>query len=149
MQRALARLQAFAHWSDNAVRIPGTPFRVGLQPIIGLFPVVGDLIGFALTTYVIQQAWVLKAPRALVWRMAGNALFDLLIGLVPVLGDLADAVFKANARNVKLLEIHLQSRLSPPPPRRRPWLGWLVWAATISALCVGIWMLLQGLFGVH
>jgi hypothetical protein len=132
IERALQRLQRLAHWSDDLFRIPGTRLRFGLQPVIGAFPVVGDVLGLLLTAYLVQQAWVLRAPRRLLWRMSGNALLDFVIGLVPGVGDLADAAFKANRRNVRLLEAHLRERLPPPMPARRGPGRW-VWAALVLA----------------
>lgn len=137
--RALERVRRIAHWTDNAFRIPGTPWRFGLQPIIGIVPVAGDLLGLAITSYALQQAWTLGAPRPLLWRMVGNAIADFLIGLMPGVGDLGDAVFKANARNLRLLERHLASRQPAPP--RAAWRGrlialslWLLGAALIGGL---------------
>lgn len=132
----LERMRDFTHWMDNAVRIPGTRLRFGLQPIIGLVPVLGDLIGFVLTGYVIVQAWLIGAPRPLLRRMVGIAIVDFLIGLVPVVGDLGDALFKANVRNMKLFERYLQERLTPPvPPKSR----WRVVVPVVLA-AVAIWV---------
>lgn len=137
--RALERVRRIAHWTDNAFRIPGTPWRFGLEPLIGLVPVAGDLLGLALTSYALQQAWTLGAPRPLLWRMVGNAAADFLIGLLPGVGDLGDAVFKANARNLRLLERHLAARQPAPP--RAAWRGrllavslWLLGASLLVAL---------------
>lgn len=135
--RALERVRRIAHWTDNAFRIPGTPWRFGLEPLIGLVPVAGDLLGLAITSYTLQQAWTLGAPRPLLWRMVGNVAVDFLIGLVPGVGDLGDAVFKANARNLRLLEQHLASRLPSPP--RAAWRGRLIAAS--------LWLLGAGLIG--
>lgn len=119
----LTRVRSLTHWLDNAIRVPGTQIRFGIQPIIGLVPVLGDVIGLLLTGFVIVQAWLIGAPRSLLGRMVTIAIADFFIGLVPVVGDLGDVVFKANARNLKLLETHLDARLTPPPPppRRGRW----------------------------
>lgn len=145
IERALARLQRLAHWSDDLFRIPGTRWRFGLQPVIGAFPVVGDVLGLLLTAYLVQQAWVLRAPPRLIWRMSGNALLDFVIGLVPGLGDVADAAFKANRRNLRLLEAHLRSRLPPPEAALRRGRGRWLWLLLVLAglvllgLMVGRW----------
>lgn len=137
--RTLERVRRIAYWSDNAFRLPGTRWRFGLQPLIGVVPIVGDLLGLAITCYAMQQAWTLGVPRRLLWRMVGNAIADFLIGLIPGVGDLGDAVYKANARNLRLLERHLASRQPAPP--RAVWRGrlialslWLLGAALIAAL---------------
>lgn len=137
--RALERVRRIAHWTDTAFRVPGTPWRFGLQPIIGLVPVLGDLLGLAITCYVLQQAWTLGVPRPLLGRMVGNALADFGIGLLPGIGDVGDAVFKANARNLRLLERHLAARQPTAP--RAAWRGrlmalglWLCGAALMLAL---------------
>ena len=119
----LTRVRSLTHWLDNAIRVPGTQIRFGIQPIIGLVPVLGDVIGLLLTGFVIVQAWLIGAPRSLLGRMVTIAIVDFFIGLVPVVGDVGDVVFKANARNLKLLETHLDARLTPPPPppRRGRW----------------------------
>jgi len=133
VERAHRRVRRVAHWLDEAFRIPGTRFRVGLQPIIGMVPVVGDLLGLALSGFPIQQAIVLGAPRLVVVRMIGVVLLNFLIGLLPGAGDIADAVFKANTRNLRLLETYLASLSSPPqaaPPHRRAG-SWLVWVLTV------------------
>lgn len=119
----LTRVRSLTHWLDNAIRVPGTQIRFGIQPIIGLVPVIGDVIGLLLTAFVIVQAWLIGAPRSLLGRMVTIAIADFFIGLVPVVGDVGDVVFKANTRNLKLLETHLDARLTPPPPppRRGRW----------------------------
>ncbi|WP_084154698.1 DUF4112 domain-containing protein [Polycyclovorans algicola] len=135
----LQRARGFAHWLDNAIRIPGTNLRFGLQPIIGLVPVLGDLIGLLMTGFVIVQAWLIGAPRPLIGRMVSIAIVDFFIGLIPVVGDVGDAVFKANARNLKLLETHLEARLTPPVPPQNRWRGVLL----VLLAVVGVWALVS------
>ena len=132
----LTRVRSLTHWLDNAIRVPGTQLRFGIQPIIGLVPVLGDVIGLLLTGFVIVQAWLIGAPRSLLGRMVTIAIVDFFIGLVPVVGDVGDVVFKANARNLKLLETHLDARLTPPPPPRRG--RWVVLALLGAAAVWGL-----------
>lgn len=104
---ALAQARALARLLDTAVRIPGTSFRVGLDPIIGLVPGVGDLLGGALSAYVLLLAARAGASRPVLLRMLANLGTDAVVGAVPLAGDLFDAGFKANARNLALLEQHV------------------------------------------
>lgn len=99
-----ARLRSLARLLDTAVRIPGTSVRVGLDPVLGLIPGVGDLASGALSAYVILLAWRAGAPTSILLRMLGNVGLDAAVGTVPLLGDLFDVGFKANARNVGLLD---------------------------------------------
>lgn len=89
---------------DTAVGVPGTRLRFGLDALLGLIPGAGDAIGAALSGYIILSAARAGASRAVLGRMIGNVVLDTVLGAVPVLGDLFDVAFKANARNVALLE---------------------------------------------
>ena len=92
---------------DEAVRLPGTGFRVGIDPLLGLVPFGGDTVAFVLSMYPIVEAARLGLPRTTLARMLVNVGIDFLVGSVPVLGTLFDAVWKANERNVRLMERHL------------------------------------------
>lgn len=105
----MVRARALATLLDAAVRVPGTGIRVGLDPILGLIPGAGDLAGAALGGWVIMLAAREGAPRAMLLRMLANVGIDTLLGSVPLLGDLFDAGFKANMRNVALLERHMEA----------------------------------------
>jgi hypothetical protein len=100
----LARL---ARLLDAAVRVPGTNFRVGLDAIIGLVPGIGDLAGTALSGYIVLAGVRAGAPAAVLVRMLLNVAIDTVVGAVPLVGDLFDAGWKANSRNVALLERHV------------------------------------------
>ena len=102
-EASLARLEALAHLLDSAFLIPGINRRVGLEAIIGLVPVVGDIAGMVISSYIVAEARRLGAPRWVIARMALNVAFDGAVGVVPLAGDLFDAAFKANIRNVRLL----------------------------------------------
>lgn len=91
------------------MRIPGTSMRVGLDPILGLIPGAGDLAGAALGGWLILLASREGAPRGMLLRMLANVGVDALLGSVPLLGDLFDAGYKANLRNVALLERHMEA----------------------------------------
>lgn len=105
--RSLDRLRRLGYLLDNSIPIPGTGFRVGLDSIIGLVPGVGDFLGGALSVYIIVEAARLGTPRPLLVRMGYNVALDTVVGAVPVLGDLFDAGFKANLRNLALVEEHV------------------------------------------
>jgi hypothetical protein len=100
----LRRVRRLSHLLDSAVVVPGTRFRVGLDPLLGLLPVVGDAPTTLLSAYVVAEAAALGAPRATLARMVGNLLVDAVVGSVPLVGDLFDAAWRANERNVRLLE---------------------------------------------
>lgn len=101
------RIRQAAHLLDDAFRIPGTDRRFGWDVIIGLVPGIGDATGLALATVVIGRAIMLGARGGTVARMVLNASFDAVFGSIPVIGWLFDAWFKANQRNVGLLESHV------------------------------------------
>lgn len=92
---------------DAGIRIPGTNLRIGLDPILGLIPGAGDAVGAVLAGWILVEAARLGASRATLLRIAGNVALDAGLGAVPVIGDIFDFVWKANLRNVVLLERHL------------------------------------------
>jgi hypothetical protein len=106
--RRVERLRRLGYLLDNSIPIPGTGFRFGLDSIIGLVPGVGDLLGGALSVYIVLEAARLGVPRTLLARMGYNVAVDALVGAVPVLGDLFDAGYKANLRNLALVHEHLE-----------------------------------------
>jgi hypothetical protein len=95
---------------DSAVRIPGTDVRVGLDALIGLVPVVGDLVTKAVSGYMILEARRLGVSRWTIARMAANTTLDTVVGMVPVVGDAFDVMYRANAKNVALLRRELERR---------------------------------------
>lgn len=105
----LQRLAAFADLLDARFRVPGTGWRFGLDSVIGLIPGVGDAAMTAVALWVLWQARRLGASKAVLARMAGNVAVDAVLGAVPLAGDLFDAAFKSNRRNVALLQRHLEA----------------------------------------
>jgi len=103
----LARLDALARLLDTAFVVPGTNIRFGVDALIGLMPGLGDVIATALSLYIVREARALGASRSVIGRMMLNVAVDGAIGLVPVLGDVFDVAFRANRRNVMLLQRHL------------------------------------------
>lgn len=106
-QRAgiIRRLRFLARLLDDAVVIPGTRWSIGLDPVIGLAPGIGDGLSMAISGYIIFEGWRLGASRQTLARMVVNVAIDALLGLIPVAGDAADFAFKANQRNLRLLGI--------------------------------------------
>jgi len=98
-----ARLEWFARWSDDVIRIPGTKVRIGLDPLVGLIPGVGDAASWIVSAYVPLEAWRQGAPKRLIGRMIATIATDALVGAVPLLGDLFDVTYRANRRNVETL----------------------------------------------
>jgi hypothetical protein len=95
---------------DSQFVLPGTNLRIGLDPLVGLIPVAGDLISGLVSTYLIWEARRLGAPGRLIARMMANTLIDTAVGSVPVVGDAFDALFRSNMKNVALLRRHMERR---------------------------------------
>ena len=100
----LQRVRTAAHILDDLVPIPGTSWRIGLDPLLGLLPGLGDWVGWAASLHILISAARAGADRATLLRMAGNVLLDAVAGVVPLLGDAFDMAWKANNRNLRLLE---------------------------------------------
>lgn len=107
------RVRVLAKLLDNSISIPGTGWKIGFDPIIGLIPGIGDLIGAVISGYIILEAARAEIPTLTLARMLGNVGVDTLLGAVPALGDVFDAAWKANTKNVALLERHLGSGGAP------------------------------------
>ena len=104
---ARARLSRLAWLLDSSIPIPGTSLSIGLEALLGLVPVVGDLAGVLLSGYIIREAAALGVSRSILARMALNVAVEGLAGMIPLAGDVFDAAFKANQRNVRLLNAYL------------------------------------------
>jgi hypothetical protein len=109
-EQALVRLEALARLMDSAFVIPGTNIRMGLDGLIGLLPVAGDLVAGLVSSYLIWEARRLGASRWVLGRMMANTALDTLVGAVPVVGDAFDVLFRANLKNMALLRRHLEKR---------------------------------------
>lgn len=110
-QERLATLGRIRKWSrlmDTAFRIPGTPFRIGWDPIIGLIPGLGDLIDTAFSAYLLFLASQFGLPKNVLGWMVFNIGLEAIVGSIPLIGDVFDAFYKSNIRNLALLEQHLQ-----------------------------------------
>jgi hypothetical protein len=118
---------------DDAFRIPGTQRRIGLDALLGLLPGGGDVVGAAVSGWIVVESARLGASPRVLARMLGNVALDALVGVVPLLGDLFDFGWKANRRNLTLLERHLTD---PHALRRSSRLLVAGWAAAAGALVV-------------
>jgi hypothetical protein len=111
---ALARIERLGTLLDSSIRVPFTDFKIGLDPLIGMIPGVGDLLGGLLSGWIVFESWRLKVPRRALLRMATNVTLEFVVGLVPVLGDLFDFGYKANVRNARIAEEAIVRRHFPP-----------------------------------
>jgi hypothetical protein len=134
---ALRSARSLARLLDTAIGIPGTRFRIGLDPIIGLIPGIGDIGGVILSLSILLNAARLGVPRTLLLHMGANIGLEAVVGTIPLLGDLFDAAWRANARNVRLMEAYF----ADPVRTERSGNRWLV------AVAVGIGAVLLAVVG--
>ena len=133
MQRAVEvveSLRRLARLWDSGFRVPGTNIAFGLDPLVGLVPGVGDAAGALVASYVVLQAARLDVPGLTLLRMLANIAIDTLLGTVPVIGDVFDVVWKANLKNVALIEHHL----ADPHGARRASRLWLIVVVAVLLL---------------
>lgn len=102
----LGALRKVARLLDSAFVVPGTSYRIGLDPVLGFIPGLGDLVSPLFAIGILLQARDLRIPRVVQVRMIFNVAIDALIGAVPIVGDLFDFAWKANDKNLALLEVH-------------------------------------------
>jgi hypothetical protein len=105
-QKRVAALRHFSRLLDSAYELPGTTYRIGLDPIVGLIPGIGDLISPLFTIALLWQSRDLNLPRIVQARMLFNVAIDTVLGMVPIAGDIFDFAWKANDMNMALLERH-------------------------------------------
>lgn len=128
------RARILARALDSAVRIPGTNVRFGLDAVLGLVPGLGDVAGAAMGSYLVLLGSRLGAPKPVLARMVLNIALDTLAGVVPVAGDLFDVAWKANTRNMALLERYIDR---PVATRKSSSAFMLVIVAALALLAVG------------
>ena len=130
---------------DNLVRVPGTNFRIGLDPLLGLIPGVGDTSSAVVSALALVQAARQGMPKIVLARMALNILLNELIGIVPVIGDAFSFWFKSNARNYELVKQHASGSRTA---KRSDWvfvIGVIILLAilVVTGLAVSFWLLQQ------
>ena len=149
--RSLAEVEALAWLLDNSIPVPGTGRRFGIDAVVGLVPVVGDIVSAGMGLFVVWRASRMGLPRIVVMRMLAVSAVDFVIGSIPIIGDAFDLWFKANTRNLALLRRHIER---PETSTRDDWMvvtGLLAVVIAIVAL-IG-WLLVSvvaavvGLFG--
>ena len=123
-------LQGLETLLDEAFRIPGTQFRFGLDGIIGLVPGLGDVLAGLLSLVIPLAAWIRGVPYVTLARMAANLGIGVLVGTIPIFGDIFDIVWKANRRNYRLLQRHLGE------PRQHTWRDWSFLFLLITGLAL-------------
>jgi hypothetical protein len=129
------RLNWLAWLLDSSIPIPGTRFTIGVDALVGIIPVLGDFVGVLLSSYILKEAARLGAPKTVLVRMAVNVGIEGLVGIIPFAGDVFDAAWKANQRNVRLLNAWLDH------PKKTARSSSMFAAALISAV-VGFLVLL-------
>ncbi len=126
-------LDMLSHLLDDFIRIPGTSIRFGLDGIIALVPGVGDLVQGAASSVIILAAWARGVPKVVLGRMVANVGIEVVVGLVPVLGDMFDIAWKANRRNYALLTGSLEE---PQTQTRRSWIFFAGLCAVLLVLTI-------------
>jgi hypothetical protein len=137
LARARQELRGLAWLLDSTFRIPGTRFRFGLDPIIGLVPGAGDIASGAISVYLLLRALQFRLPLIVIARMLVNTLLDLTLGAIPVIGDVFDFAYRSNARNIQLLEAYAGDRALST---RGEWLFFAVIAAFVVGIAVIGWL---------
>jgi len=123
---------ALSYWSDTVFEVPGLGWRFGLDPIVGLIPIAGDLASALLSIYILALAAEMRVPRATMLRMGLNVAVDYFVGAIPLVGNIFDFAWKANHRNMQLLE---RQMAMPPEQRQRASTGdWLVLGGIVAGL---------------
>lgn len=128
---------------DSKFVIPGTKLRFGLDPIIGIIPIAGDLIGTAISVFIVLRCGKLKMPRIVLARMSINVILNALIGAIPMLGDVFSLWFRSNERNLDLARAYLAH---PTWTTRREWAAVLGLMGIVIASGVLLVWVLAGVF---
>lgn len=137
----LPDLRRYATVLDKAFRIPGTNIRFGLDPIIGLIPGLGDLASPVFAGLLVLEGARLGIPRIVLIRMVVNALIDAVIGAIPFAGAVGDIFFRANTKNLALLERHAVPG-GLPATRRDYWFVWVALTLLVLGVIVIVWLAL-------
>ena len=145
-------LERLAHWLDSVFEIPGIRLRFGIDALLGLLPGVGDTASALASVYILQAATKFGVPRITLARMTLNIVIDLLMGALPIVGDVFDLYWKANRKNVELLRRHVKA--NPTTERKLARSDTLFVAAMIATIAailiasvIGAYFILAWVFG--
>jgi hypothetical protein len=108
-QRAKKRMDRLAWFLDSSIQLPGFNARIGIDPLIGLIPGIGDTLGAVMSSFILSEAARLGALKSILMKMAFNIALDAFAGALPILGDLFDFVWKANQRNARIFGEYLEN----------------------------------------
>lgn len=146
----IAELEQLAWLLDSSIEVPGVRFRIGVDSLLGLIPILGDLVGAAISSYILWLGARMGVPRVTLLRMSLNVALEAAAGVIPFVGDLFDMAWKANTRNVELLKAHV---LDPNRARRGDWaftillilalvalIGLFAWAALATGRALLRWI---------
>lgn len=139
IEQSKEKLNRLAWLMDNSFRIPGTQIRFGLDGLIGLIPGIGDALGAIISSHILTQAAHMGVPKSLLLKMAFNIGLDAMLGVIPVLGDVSDFIWKANQRNVELLNDYIEQPERTVTHSR-------LFVGVLSLLAFGL-VALAGMFG--
>ena len=101
------RIEAMEQLLERSFTVPGVNYKIGLDSVAGLVPVVGDVITAAMGMWLVWEARNLGLPKWKLWRMTGNVAFDTAVGAIPVVGDAFDFLFRSNSKNLRIVKRHL------------------------------------------
>lgn len=142
LEQRLSMLREWSRLLDTAYRVPGTGIRFGWDPILGVIPGLGDLVGPLFSAVVLWTAVQLGIPRIVQVRMLLIAVIDVAVGIIPVAGDAFDVFWKASRRNLQLLERHAAG---PVEPRTSDWIFVIVVLASLAVAAAAPFVLLAAL----
>lgn len=107
----LQKVRSLSHFLDNSIKLPVINYRIGFDAIIGFVPVVGDAVSAGLSMYIIYQGHKLNIPKQAKVKMIYNVVIESVVGSIPIFGDIFDAAWKSNARNCRIIERHISTKL--------------------------------------
>jgi hypothetical protein len=141
-QKSLKTISFLTNWMDTKFRIPGTDIKFGVDALLSLIPGLGDILSTGISLSIFSLILGKGVPFGTALKMMFNIIFDAILSSVPLLGSIADVAFKANTRNLKLLEHHLQEN----PEGKYKYGVWMVFALTLAILTAIFILLLFGLW---
>lgn len=139
-------IENLAHWMDSRFFIPGTNIRFGIDPLLSLFPIIGDLVTYVISGMLIYTMHNHGASRKVVIKMILNSTLDAVIGAIPLVGTIFDIFYRANDRNVRLLKEHYFEGKHQGSGKGILIVVALVAFIVVAVACFGMYKLLQAIF---